>query len=172
MPTNSLSKRVGPQGKPELAHRHPHPGGLEAQRNEEVVLEVLANLGQVDPAGHADRLDLLLRPDARQQEDLRGTDRAGAQHDLFGSEDTDPFPARRLIFDAPGDDVTRFSLQDDPGDLNLRDHGEVRSLLHRTFQERVVRARSLAITGGGLSERHHTRRPASVPAVVITDGDS
>ena len=66
------------RGRADLAFR------AEDHRREEMVVQVLADPGQVGDDVDPDRAQMLGRPDSGEQEQLRGTDRAAADDDLIG----------------------------------------------------------------------------------------
>ena len=92
----------------------------------EVVLEVLADAGQVGDHVDAEGLEMLVGvADARELEELRGVDRAAAQHDLAGAHAVRRAPVR--VLDAHGPRALEQDLRDERAGLDL----EVRPLHHR-----------------------------------------
>ena len=56
-----------------------------------MVLEVLADVGQVDYWGYADALEIRLVANAREKQNLRRADRAGGEDNLLLDADCEPF---------------------------------------------------------------------------------
>ena len=136
-----------------------------------MVLEVLADVGSVELARHADRFELGLRPDAGQHQDVGRPHRSGAEHHLLGGPGGGGLAVGGPVLDPGRPQLAGLALQDHPGHLRPADHLEVRSLLDVAFEERVVRARPLAVTSRGLQERHDPVGTAAVTAVVVAAWD-
>ena len=90
----------------------------------EVVLEVLADAGEVVHHVHAERLELARVADPRELEELRGVDRAAAEDHLAPADLAQLAALERL--DADG--AARF--EEDPGDELTRLDGQVRPVQH------------------------------------------
>ena len=166
----------GPQGvgahrDAHVAHRYPGARRREEETDLQVVLEVLADVGGVEVARHADRFELLLRPDAGQHEDVGRPHRSGAEHHLLRCMDDGGLAVCGPVLHAARPQLAGPVLHDHPGDVGVADHLEVRTPLDVAFEERVIGARPLAGTSRGLQERHHPVRAAAVTAVVVARGD-
>ena len=72
----------------------------------------------------------------------------------------------------PGGQLTRGLVQEHARHLRVADHLEVGALLDVALEERVVRARALAVARRGLQQRHDAGVALAVAAVVVTDRDA
>ena len=102
-----------------------------------MVVQVLADAGEVDGDLQPDPRQHGGRPDAGEHQQLRRLDRACAEHDLlFGAHlspaDVDP--------DAPA------ALEDEPADAGPGQHGQVRRVQHRPQEATVWLWRTLSLT--------------------------
>ena len=82
-------------GRPDLAL------GAEDHRREQVVVQVLADAGQVGDDVDPERAQVVRGPDAREQEQLRRADRPAAHDDLCRVRALDAAVVRPLDADAP-----------------------------------------------------------------------
>ena len=140
------------RGRPDLAL------GAEDHRREQVVVQVLADAGQVRDDVDAERAQVIRRPDPREQEELRRPDRPAAHDDLPGVRALDAAVLRPLDADAP-----RAVEQQAPRD-RAGDHLEVRVALDRTDVGRRG-AVADAVLDAVLHERHAVLRRAVVVRV-------
>ena len=133
---------------------------LPDHRHERVVLQVAAHARQLDARLHSRRAQLLRGADPRQQQQLRGVDRAGRQQDLArGAHQL--FSASPLAQAYPHCAIA-FEL--DTQHARARAHLEV-GALQRRAQERVRGAHA-----GAVSLRHLEHRDAVLlGAVVVGD---
>ena len=167
-------QRVGAHRDADLAHRDAHaraPGRTRPTCRWS--LRCLPTSGASSRHGTPTASSSCFGPDARQQQDVRRTDRAGAEHDLLGRRATTAVSPSAVRYSTP---VAR-SWPGSPsrstrGDLRAADHLEVRPLLDVALEERVVRARPLAVAGRGLQERHDAVGAAAVAAVVVAARDA
>ena len=83
-------------GRPDLAL------GAEDHGREQVVVQVLADPGQVCDDVDPERAQVICRPDPREQEELRRADRPSAHDDLLGLRALDAAVLRPLHADAAG----------------------------------------------------------------------
>src|SRR5208337_3014195 len=89
------------------------------RRAMEMVLQVLADAGKVMDRPDAVPADLVCWADARQEKQLRGIDSAAGQNDLPARPDFMPL----LLLCVLNSDRAP-PLQNNPGGLRLRNHGE------------------------------------------------
>ena len=78
----------------------------------------------------------------------------------------------RAVFDARRSQRAAVTLEHDARDVRVADDLEVRALLCVTFEERVIRARALAVACGRLEQRHDAVGPTAITAVVVAAGDA
>ena len=131
---------------------------LKMTGREQVVVQVLADAGQVRDDVDAERAQVIRRPDPREQEELRRPDRPAAHDDLLGLRALDAAVLRPLDADA-----ARAVEQQAPRD-RAGDQLEVRVGLDRTD----VRRRGAvpdAVLDAVLHERHAVLRRAVVVGV-------
>ncbi len=128
---------------------------------------MLADVGSVELARHADRFELSLRADAGQHEDVGRPHRSSAEHDLLGGLGDDDLAVGGPVLDPGCPQLTGITVQDDSGHVRPADHLEVRSLLDIALEERVIRTGPLPGASGRLQERNDPVRTAAVTAVVV-----
>ncbi len=141
-----------------LLQRGLHRHGLRAQVLDvhlEVVLEVLADTGQIGDDRHAERLELARGADAGELEQLRRVDRAAAEDHLAGTD--------RLAADHDADGAR--PLEDDALDERVAAHLEVRPR-HRRMEVRARRAQAAAAV-----DRPVELREALLPVAVHVVGE-
>ena len=132
---------------------------------------MLADVGVVEPALHADRRQLLGGADPREQQQLGGADRPRAHHDLAVGEQRGPGPVGVAAADARGPQPAPVGLEQHLLDQAVGDHGQV-GPLQRGLEERVVRRGPLAVARGGLEQRRDAHRTTAVASVVVTARDA
>ena len=119
-------EQVGVQrGRPRHDRRHRARRRAD-HRREQVVVQVLADAGEVDGDLEPDPRQRGGRPDAGEHQQLRRLDRACAEHDLLLGAHLSP---------ADVDPDTPTALEDEPADARSGQHGQVRRVQHRP-QER------------------------------------
>ena len=130
-PGRSARGASGPNEMPTSVIETPTPGAGKNKRDLEVVLQVLADVRRVELTRDAHGLELGLRSDAGQQEQVRRPDRAAAQHDLLVGECRARRSVRSAVLDAACPSAPRHRLEEHPRHVGVGDDREVRSLARR-----------------------------------------
>ena len=131
----------------------------EDHRRQKVVVQVLADAGQVGDDVDPERAQVLRGPDAGEQEELRRSDRSAAHDDLLGAGPLDAAVLRPLDADAAGAVEQRGAGRIAPGD----ELEGVRRLDGTDVRRR--RAVAHAVLDAVLHERHAVLRHAVVVRV-------
>jgi hypothetical protein len=124
-----------------------------------VVLEVLADLRQVQPALDADLGELVPGADAGQQQQLRRADRAGAEHHLPGRHDGLQRAVGGAVLDAGRHQPVGRVLEQQPLHVCVQEHHQVVARGHHRLEEGVEGRGPAAVPGGGLEQRGHPLGP-------------
>ena len=135
-------------------------------------LRCLPTSGRSRRQSRPDLGQLVARSHARQQQQLRGADGPGREHDLTGGGHGLDGPVRRAVLDAGGDQPVGAVLQQHALHVRVRHHHEVLAGAHHRLEEGVEGRGPLAVLGGGLEQRRDALGAQAVAPVVVAGRDA